>query len=79
MAPAQMDRRPPQHPLVHFETKGIPRPIAGTGDARYRKTAPFRAQFRQRCYYFGGVVESAGGGGVALPLLSDEGVLDGLD
>src|SRR4051812_43358616 len=46
----------------------------GRGDARYRKTAPFRAQF----IYFGGVVESAGGGGVAVPLLSGGGVVDGL-
>ena len=41
----------------------------------YRKTAPFRAQF----IYFGGVLESAGGGGVAVPLLSGGGVVDGLD
>jgi len=54
---------------------GIPLPGDGRGDARYRKTAPFRAQF----IYLGGVVESAGGGGVAVPLLSAGGVVDGLD
>ena len=53
---------------------GIPLP-EGRGDARYRKTAPFRAQF----IYFGGVVESAGGGGVVLPLLSAGGGVVGLD
>ena len=79
MAPAPMDPGPPQPLLFRFETGASPDPIAGTGDARYRKTVPFRAQFIGRFYYFGGVLESAGGGGVALPLLSGGGVVEGLD
>jgi len=71
-------KRVPGHEITPAETDLTPPPLWG-GGSTVQENCSFSDAVYLRAGYFGGVLESAGGGGVALPLLSGGGVVDGLD